>query len=242
MKNQLEVVCINDAHIPYEDPVALKLAIKFCKETQPKIVILHELHDFYMVSRFDKDPERLTTLQDEIDKVNKYIYDLRVACPRSRIILLKSNHLDRLRKFLWNNAPALSSLRALKLETLLELRKFNIEYKDTFFYKGILFKHGNLVRKFSGYTARGEFEKEAVSGASGHTHRLGVYYHRTRAGVKFWVEGGCLCQLDPDYIDGVSNWQQGISVFQFDKKGNCFPAALPIINKQILWGNNKTTL
>lgn len=238
MTNKPEVVSLTDWHIPFEDPVAIQLAIDFCKREQPKIIVLHELHDFYQVSNFDKDPERVTSLQEEIDKVNKYVKELRNACPKARIILLESNHLDRLRRFLWKNAPALNSLRVLKIETLLELKKFNIEFKDTFSHRGVLFKHGDLVRKFSGYTAKGEFEKEAVSGVSGHTHRLGIYFHRSRGGTNFWVESGCLCKLDPEYIKGISNWQLGFSVIQYDKRGNAIPTVVQIIDNALIWGDS----
>lgn len=236
MLNKPEVVSLSDIHFPFQDDDVVRLELEFCKKTQPKVIVLHELHDFYQISHFDKDPERVTTLQDEIDQVNEFFSKLRKACPRARIILLNSNHLDRLRKFLWKNAPALNSLRVLKIETLLELNKFSIEYKDTFSYKGVLFKHGDIVRKFSGYTAKGEFEKEAVSGVSGHTHRLGVYWHKTRAGLKFWAEGGCGCNLEADYIKGVANWCHGFVALQFIK-GECFPTAIPIINKKLVFGD-----
>jgi hypothetical protein len=154
--------------------------------------------------------------------------------------LLGSNHLARLKKFLWKVAPALNCLRSLEIETLLELKKFNIEFKEYgFTFKNVLFKHGDIVRKFSGYTAKGEWEKEQVSGCSGHTHRLGVYYHTVRGGSYVWVEAGCGCRLDAEYLHGgVANWQQGFAVFGFNPNSDHFYATVvPIINKKIYWGS-----
>lgn len=220
----------------------VNLQIAFCREEQPEIIVLHELHDFYAISRYDKDPARAHNLQEEIDIVNQYLRKLRKYCPNSRMILLNSNHLDRLRKYLWSKAPELNSLRALKIEKLLELDKLNIEYREHFLYKKVLFKHGNVVRKFSGYSARGEFEKEGTSGCSGHTHRLGVYFHRLRGGEYAWVESGCACRLDAEYIEGIANWQHGFSVFAFDKNSNHFyPSAVPIINYRLDWGGKTFT-
>jgi hypothetical protein len=235
---KIKVVCLTDWHVPYEDSKVVELMIDWCRSEQPEIIVLHEVHDFYELSRFDKDPARQFDLQDEIDLVNGYMDKLRKACPKSRLILLESNHLARLKKFLWRNAPALNSLRALKLEKLLELDKFNIELKEHFMFKGVLFKHGDLVRKFSSYTAKGEFEKENVSGASGHTHRLGLYFHTVRGGAHVWMECGCGCKLTPEYITGIPNWQNGFGVFCFEEKGKHFyPTVVPIINHQLFWGN-----
>jgi hypothetical protein len=234
---RIKVVSLTDWHVPYEDSKVVELMIDWCRSEQPEIIILHELHDFYELSKFDKNPERQFNLQDEIDLVNTYVKKLRQACPKSRMILLGSNHLDRLRRFLWREAPALNSLRALKLEKLLCLDENQIEYKEHFMFKGVLFKHGDLVRKFSGYTAKGEFEKENVSGASGHTHRLGIYFHTVRGGAHVWMECGCGCKLTPEYIKGIPNWQNGFGVFCFEAKGKHFyPTVVPIINHQIFWG------
>jgi len=237
-EKKIKVVSLTDWHVPYEDPQVIALMIDWCRAEQPEIIVMHELHDFYELSKFDKDPERMFNLQDEIDRTNEYMRQLRQACPKARMILLKSNHLDRLKKFLWREAPALNSLRALKLETLLELDKHQIELKPDFTFKGVLFKHGDLVRKFSSYTAKGEFEKEGTSGASGHTHRLGVYFHTVRGGAHVWMECGCGCKLTPEYIKGIPNWQNGFGVFCFEQKGKHFyPTVVPIINHQLFWGN-----
>lgn len=233
-----KVVTLSDWHVPFHDTKVIELELSFCKEEQPKIIVLHELHDFYMVSKYDKDPSRQDSLQKEIDVVDKYLGRLRAYCPNSRIIMLDSNHLDRLRKYLWGKAPELHSLRELHIERLLGLEKHNIEFKDHFVYKKVLFKHGNIVRKFSGYSARGEFEKEGMSGVSGHTHRLGVYFHRLRGGSYVWIESGCACKLDAEYIEGIANWQHGFSIVAFDKKRRHFyPTVVPIINYRLDWGD-----
>ncbi len=240
MKKRIKVVSLTDWHCPFEDQDVIKLEIEFCRGEQPEIIILHELHDFYNLSKFDQNPDRANRLQDEIDIVNGYMGELRKACPKARIILLGSNHLNRLKKFLWRVAPALNNLRALKLEELLELKKHKIEFKEYgFTYKKVLFKHGDIVRKFSSYTAKGEWEREQVSGCSGHTHRLGVYYHSVRGGNYVWVESGCGCRLDAEYLQGgVANWQQGFAVFGFSSTSEHFYATVvPVIHKKIYWGN-----
>lgn len=241
-KNFTSLVKLCDWHVPYEDKRSLGCAFNFCEETQPDIILLDEVHDFYGLSRFSQDPLRSSLLQDEIDAAKKYFKRLKKICPGSRIILLNSNHLDRLRKYLWTDGRALAGLKCLQLEKLLDLQELDIEYYDNFFIKNVLFKHGNIVRKHSAYTARGEFEREGCSGATGHTHRLGVHFVTKRGGKYVWVEGGCLCDLDPEYIEGVADWQHGLTQFTFEREGNLFfPQAIPIIDGKMIYGGKVIT-
>lgn len=237
MTNKSErVIRLNDWHIPFEDERVVELELAFCKELQPEIIIIDEWHDFYVVSKYDTNPKRHHALQEEIDIAEKYLKRLRSYCPKARIILLDSNHLDRLRKYLWHQARALSSLRALDIEQLMNLREHRVEFKKDFTYKGVFYKHGTVVRKFSSYSAKGEFEKEDMSGVSGHTHRLGLYLQTTRAGDFFWMESGCACRKDAEYIEGIANWQSGFTMVEYlDDKP--YPIVLPIIDYKIHWGD-----
>jgi hypothetical protein len=141
--------------------------------------------------------------------------------------------------YLWSHAQVLSSLRSLRVEHLFNLEKLKIQYYDDIVFRNtVLFKHGSIIRKHSGYTARGELEKEGMSGMSGHTHRLEMHFKRNRGGNYVWVESGCLCNLDPEWIDGTADWQHGVGVFTFKRGGrHFFPSYAQIINGEILWGN-----
>ncbi len=232
-EDRFNIISLTDWHIPFHDKKALSAALDFTEAIQPNILILHELHDFYSLSRFSKDPGRIDSLQSELDEVAGHLDELRHRCPAARIILLKSNHLDRLKHYLWDCAQALSSLRALEITSMLGLDQFDIEYKDCFIHNNFLFKHGNLVSKDSGMTARREFMAEGMSGVSGHTHRLAQIYHRDRTGDYQWIESGCLCDLQPEYEDGrIANWQHGISIVSFDED-SVFAMPIPICSGRI---------
>ena len=119
-----------------------------------------------------------------------------------------TGNCDRLERYLKKH-PELYSLDALKLPNLLGLDKFNIEYKEKGFKFGSLkIIHGTIVRKYAGYTARAEMEKNDCSGISGHTHRLCCFYYRTPERNLMWAESGCLCDLNPEYVECPS-WTQG---------------------------------
>ena len=191
-KKKLELITVAracDWHIPYHDPVVIEVAFKLLKVLKPSVIVIDEVIDWYSLSRFDKDPERILDLQKNLDTTVAYLTRLRKLFPKTRIIMVESNHDKRLKKYLWTNASALSVLRCLDFNDLMGLNKLKIEYKKFFIYKKVLFKHGSIVRQHSGYTARAEMMKEGTSGSSGHTHCLGSHYKTLRGGKYVWVEG-----------------------------------------------------
>lgn len=221
-----KVLIIGDIHAPYEDDSCLLACLSFSKWFKPDtIFIMGDLVDFYAISRFLKDPERALRLQDEIDRAVNILEQIRNLNPKSKICFIRGNHEYRLQKYLWSEAKELSSLRELTVESLLHLRHLNINYepKGRLIHKGVIFKHGDIVRKFSGYSAKGEFDKSGMSGVSGHTHRAATYFHNNASGNYLWLECGCLCRLDPEYLEGeIPNWVQGWGVGYFKNNSERF--------------------
>ena len=241
-KRYEKTLIIPDIHAPYEDYKALHSIYRMVKnEDFKEIKVMGDLVDFYALSSFDKKPERISGLQNEIDVAQYHLGQLRKAFD-GKITLFEGNHEVRLIKYLMKN-PEMSSLtRINNIPNILELDKFDIKYKQNELYKGVLFKHGNLVRKHSGYTAKGEYENEGTSGVSGHTHRLSAFYHTNRAGAHAWFEMGHLCdENQADYMQGkVANWQKGFGVMIYDNKNKTWRIEqIPIIKNSFMY-NGKT--
>lgn len=232
-----KIVQINDLHIPFHDKNTLEVFYKFLKDVKvDKIIIAGDLLDFYELSTFDKDPMRKFTIQEEIDKCYEVLKKLKEYC--SEIHFIKGNHEDRLRRFLWKN-PSLASIKVLELSKLLNLDTLGIEYHDfEYVYRKFRFTHGTIVRQESGATAKAELLKYGGSMASGHTHRLAMYIKTDARGTVGAYEGGCLCELTPEYIQGTPNWQQGFLVFDFDGD-RFFCQVVPIIDHKFIYGNKK---
>lgn len=230
MRNKFIVV--SDIHYPYHDAKAIKCVLDFIQDKDIDTIILNgDILDFYDVSSFDKDPDRVNSLQKEIDMSTKFFKKLRTIKPDARIVFIKGNHEFRLERYLKKH-PELYSLDALKLPNLLDLKKYNIEYSDKGIKLGNLkIIHGDMVRKFSGYTARGELEKHDSSGISSHTHRGGVYYYRTPERYLAWFESFCLCDLNPEYIN-EPNWQQGF-LYGYVEKDSFAVTPMPIVDGKI---------
>jgi hypothetical protein len=152
--------------------------------------------------------------------------------PQARRVLLEGNHEQRLTRAIWGmpgTAGEIAKLTAFReaitWPKLLGLDEIGWEWVPTAeqtrteVLPGLITKHGTVVRKWSGMSARGEWERYSTSGLSGHVHRLGVFYHRDRNGSHCWTETGCLCNLDPEYVMDPS-WQQGLVVITWGPSGD----------------------
>ena len=228
-----------DIHAPYEDKAVMALVEQFLFECQPDYLIYGgDSQDFYPLSKFDKNPGRLTNLQGDLDSTSRMFARHRKLIPNARMIHIDGNHEDRLRRHLWSKDPELSSLRCLDLGKLLAFDENEIS--EVGYEKGLLINgvflalHGDIASIHSGYTAKRMFEKHGGNGMCGHCHRGGWYEKRNRFGFWGWWENFCLCDLDPDYIQNP-NWAQGFSVVHFLKK-RFYVEQVPVIDEKFIYG------
>jgi len=225
-----KVLFISDIHAPYHDEKALKILYKFMDWYKPQtIFIIGDLLDCYAVSRFTKDPKGALNFKEEVDSAISILKAIKKHSNNSQIYYIRGNHEARIKKFLWSNAKELSGLQELEVPSILHFKELGIKYveKGMMMYKGVMVKHGSVVRKYAGYTAKAEFEKNGCSGVSGHTHRAAVYMQTNASGDYKWMEIGCLCKLDQEYMEGETpNWQQGFGIGYFNKNSNRYQLEL----------------
>lgn len=234
-------VCIPDSHGYLADPEAIEAALAFVRYYRPvRIFCLGDHVDFAAISRFDKPPSDIARIGEDVEACRDFMRAIRESAPSARIHYLKGNHEARFARFLWKHQEVAALLKAqgMDLPNLLGLGDLSIEWEESGALEvtpALIVKHGHVVRQRSGYTATGELERNGISGISGHTHRLGQVYKRSRAGVMTWVESGCLCKYDPDYMEGqVSDWQQGLSFGTVSLRGKGFTVhTAPIIRGRV---------
>lgn len=234
-------VCLPDSHGYLADPEAISAALAFVRFYRPvRIFLLGDHVDFASISRFDKPPTDVLRIGEDLDACRSFLAQVRSSANDARISYLKGNHEARFARWLWKHQDVAALLKAqgMDLPTLLGLGNLGIEWEESGALEvtpTLIAKHGHVVRSRSGYTATGELERNGISGISGHTHRLGQVYKRSRAGVMTWVESGCLCKYDPDYMEGqVSDWQQGLSFGTVSLRGRGFTVhTAPIINGRV---------
>lgn len=236
------VAVLNDTHIPFHDPEVLQLVERFLAENPPDILIYNgDMIDFYQLSKYDKDPARISLMQKEVDTVCELLDRHAKILPDVERYFIVGTHERRMQSFLWSKAQALSSLRCLTIDELFGLNERGITKVD--FEQGVIINdvflvlHGDIASIHSSYTAKRLYEKHGGCGMAGHTHREGSYYKRDRFGTWGWWENGCLCSLNPDWIQNP-NWVQGLSLVHFT--GQRFHVEqIPIIDGKFVYGGKK---
>jgi hypothetical protein len=223
-------------HIPEHDPQLLALFYVFLKHFKPhKLWLLGDIIDWTQVGRWPVDPKRLDRLQDDLDLGIAIIDALLSLVPEVEI--LGGNHEERMITFLKEH-PKIHSLRALQVPALLELEGKGIKYhpwkRPPVKYHGLQIHHGSLIRKHSGWTAKGHYEKYGGCGIINHCHRGGSYIKRTSEGTHGWWENMCMCKLDPPYA-GFVDWVQGWSIAYFTEKDLFHLEQIPVIKHKFLF-------
>lgn len=228
-KDGTRAVFISDQQIPYHDPALTgsphkkeALVEHFIRAYEPHyIVIAGDALDFYGLSTFDHNPNRIFRTKDEIKMGGNMIDGLQKCAPNAQIIWLDGNHEYRL----WRSYMELTARDPKVLEVLGALDIFSLDTRSLLHLddRGVLYQpysghlnflsfivtHGDIVRSNSSYTARAMYDKWHSSGASGHTHRLGCYHFTDGTGrTHAWYELGALCQKTLEYVQNP-NWQNG---------------------------------
>lgn len=211
-----QIFALSDMHIPFHDVKTIRNIFDCLVDNQPRhLVLVGDILDCYSISRFSKRPDRVRNLQHEINVFYKLMRELKKHIPNTTISYLLGNHELRLEKLVLEN-PGLFGLEVLEPRKLFRLDELGIDYyKTKVVVDGFVFYHGDCVRKNAGYSAKAEYEDHRMNdGVSGHTHRLSSYFSTYAQNVGQWFENGCLCELEPDYLNDPdkANWQQGFTV------------------------------
>ena len=224
-------VIVGDTHVPYQDHGALSVVERIIADVRPNIFVhIGDLIDAWQISRFDSDPHRRDTLQDNIDEAAGLLKKWQTLTPGAKRFYIEGNHEFRLTKAIQRMSDKARELAKLdvfqdNVNWLGILEKAGVSRHQWEFvpvrrqarrriFPNLIIKHGSVVRKWSGATACGEWQKYGMCGVSGHTHRLGTFYHRDFNGSHAWAETGCTCDLDPDYVEDP-DWQHGCLVVTF---------------------------
>jgi hypothetical protein len=190
--------------------------------------------DCYKISRFTKSRDHILSTQDEIDGARTILHHISQLAPAAEKYLLEGNHEARLGVLLDSlpgTASELIQLRDIRAAAtwpaLLGLKEIGWDFVPTKgqAHRGILpkliTKHGTVVRKWSGASAKGEWERYGKSGLSGHVHRVGQFYTSDSNGNHVWTECGCTCQLKPEYTEDP-NWAHACVLVHFTPNGERF--------------------
>jgi len=231
-----KTLVLADIHIPDHATKAITLAIKYGHDVDT-VILLGDVIDGYQISKFSHDPGR-PSLNEEIKQYYKLIEYINQELPNAKIVYKAGNHDGtRLQTYLYRSAPEISNFESLKLENLLECKKYDVTYVPDMRMVQIgklLFLHGHeLGGNPSCNIARSLYLKVNKNIMFGHFHRIEEYtdVNSITRETKGSYAVGCLSNTQPDYRP-YSKFIQGFAVVTFKRNGE-----FEVDNKIIL--NNK---
>lgn len=228
-KQWFTVMGVNDIHVPWHDATVLSAVIELASVIDPDIFVFNgDTNDFFGISRYNRSNERQDMLQTELNQGKMVRRAFRERIPNADMHEVLGNHEERLLTYPGFNAPVLKSLDSLKPQKLMGLDELDITLHPTNGFRlqeDFLVEHGCVVRGTSGGTAKARLDATLISGVMGHTHRADTYGKTGYRDLQ-WAETGCLCMLNPDYVNKEANWKQAFWIGQFSTKTGNFNVQL----------------
>jgi len=235
------IAILSDFQIPFEDVAAIEQALEVVASVRPDTVILNgDIVDCYAESVFMKDWKLAVESIPQAHTRARRLMECFEEVPNK--IWMGGNHEERWKKELWREIAKgdKGGTVALNLAAMSQEGKDGIDLRDPvgsferlydmaahgFRYLpyhsrlnlaegNLLVTHGEYVRKDAGAAARATFEAYGKSVIVGHTHRMGSYFKTQRHIQHGGWEGGCLCNLEPEWVTSP-NWQQGLVVVEIN--------------------------
>lgn len=237
------VLFLSDLHTPYHDERALQLTLNYAMKNTFDTVVMSEVPDFYSISSWCRDPKRVHLLGEELDQCREAIRLVSELFKDRRKVYIAGNHDERLKRYIWKNAPALADLPGLNVADVLGLTEFGWEYYDNkerlmsglkpFSIGHLTFLHGHEVKMGWGAVnvAKILYERSRTNVIAGHFHRCQEWIVRTVRGDHegSWLVG-CLGDLNPEFMPH-NDWIHGFADIHMDDDGD-----FEVRNRKIMKG------
>lgn len=237
-KRVQKIVFVTDAHVPYQDTVAMKLLHKAIRKLRPDILcVLGDFADFYSVSAHDKSPDRRICLAEEVRAVRRELSRFE-KLKIKRKIFISGNHENRLERYIASKAPELFGF--VSIPDLFELEANGWEYVP--YKKHVMLGKLAVSHDYgsAGQTAhRTAAQKIGAPVVIGHTHRAGTVTRRgidgslLMSGMFGWL--GDVSQIDYAHTAQVgTDWVTGFGVGYLLNCGTVVLNSVPIVGNRCI--------
>lgn len=215
-----KTLVVADIHAPYHDKDALLIALEYgYKADCDGVLILGDMHDFFSVSFWEKDP-RKRDFQYELE-ITRVIYEtISGGFPDAKLRIKIGNHEERYDRYLGVKAPELLGVDAFEFAAITHCDRHGFEViGDRKILKiGTLnLVHGHeFGRSITAPVnpARGLFLRAKTHCLCAHHHQPSYHPEPDMNGkvIGCWSIG-CLCDLHPQYLP-INKWQHGFSIVE----------------------------
>jgi hypothetical protein len=228
-------IIVSDLHAPFHDVRGWAVCLAAIEALKPeRVVVIGDAADCYAVSNFDKSPQRLTRLVDELEGFGQEMRRLRKAAGEAcSVVYCQGNHEHRIDKLLTKIA-ALHGITSAKdlVEKYLPSCEW-VSYRSVKRVGKVVYTHD---MDFAGvYAAQHTLVATGTNVVFGHTHRGGLAIDGDYLGDRrFSLNVGWLG--DPkqaDYMHDIKKmrlWTLGFGhVYECPDTGMLWPSFVPIL-------------
>ena len=251
-------VVIPDLQAPYHDAKATAAVTRFVYDYQPDgLLCVGDEADSPEPSRWNKGMagEYADTLEQGLQTTYDTLMNLSVALGEGKPFhLMRSNHADRIQKYLARYAPAMARtswnqyprIMGYGCPPLLDNRHAPLPItwhdKPFTFARGWTLLHGDegSMTQSPGGTALGLAKMTGTSVICGHTHRAGMQHHNLGVSGRFTTQltglevGHLMDMRRAGYLGlGAANWQQAFGILRI-RKGVVHPQLVFIRNRKFV--------
>jgi predicted phosphodiesterase len=223
---------VTDTHYPYQDERAISVAMQILADFKPDLVVhLGDVFDFYMISRFAKDPKRGKAVREEIDSAKPLWSALdALGCD---VAVIEGNHDHRFDLML-NSTGGMSGLVSVRDLTGCPERFWWLANQSHLLVGPMAFLHGDVRGTNGGkHAARTLMSKLQINFVCGHFHRedrvgLADYHGVPHQGVVV----PCLSRVEEAYeYNRVPDSVNGLATVEIDHDENLAEVRTHVIDR-----------
>jgi len=238
-KYAIEVVG-SDLHAPFQHDGAWEVFLASVEKLKPEgVTLAGDVLDRNQISRYTRKPSAMRPVQDDLDWASTNVFArVNAVAPDARRTLILGNHeYGRWLRYIYERVPELETLRVLDFSRLLGLEQLGWGFEPDGYelVDGLSIDHGdrhtNQIGGGSAMSARKEMIDTGISGVTGHTHHLGMFWRNDNAGYRVHLECGCLCDQDKMRDAFVTankrglkreDWHLGFAIIYYHPNGQSF--------------------
>ncbi len=241
MKQSIKsAILLFDIHFPYHNIESLNAVEKFMKDYKWDYLIYggDQMH-FDSISHWKKDKQRQIEGKRLIKEYKGFQRDIlnkhcQIVGDKCKKVYILGNHEDWVKDAI-DYDPSKEGY--YEVENNLKLDKFEIVPFGKIYQLGKLrIMHGFYTAKYHAHKTVADFTRSVMYG---HCHTFQTFTKVTPQDVKDFHTGysvGCLCDMNPDYLDGRPNaWVNGFAIVYLMPDNSYNVYMVSIVNGRFVW-------
>jgi predicted phosphodiesterase len=228
----MKTIVISDVHYPFHDEVYEKVKEYIVSEQPEYLIVNGDWIDAFSVSTHPRHYDIRVSLVDEIEWLKKEMTWLHKNLPKTKKYYIIGNHEHRINAYVARNAFEMIGVSGVDFRDQIDIEGWDIVYsgikESDMMHWGYAVGHYDKASANAGYCVTRLMMSLGTNVIQAHGHKNAMVTRRTKNGLFFGFESGCLRTLDTEYSIH-SNWGHGF--VEIVKQGiHTFAYNVPIVD------------